>query len=471
MQWHRSMRSLAVLVSLVCAPIALRAQGFGVNEIGTCATSRAFAVTGSPCKDASVIFWNPGAAATLKGWNVLAGGALIQLDAKFTQDTTFREFEGDNPLAFVPHVFVNYKPDSGFFSLNGKAAWGLGVYVPYGLTSQWTDSFPGRFLAKRADLRTVYIQPNVAYQLNDKWFVGGGPVIGISSVELVQSLDLSQQVASGAITFAQLGIAKRTEFARARLNGDNFAAFGAQIGVFGKPNADWTVGLRFLTPLEFDYEGATATFTQVPTNLVLPPNNPIAPGSTVQIDQLVAPQFAAGGRLVDQGVSTKITHPAQIQAGFGYNGFKDWILSADYVWVGWRRFKELPIEFLGPANVSNRALIEDYNNTSAIRLAAQRQFTGGAQVRLGFSGVASAAPDETVTPLLPEQDRAYITIGGEYPFMKKYAVEAGYLHAYSPGKRGRIDERANRGQTGLQLNTGKYDLSANVLSISLKANF
>lgn len=482
MQWHRSKRSLAVLVSLACtSPVALRAQGFGVNEIGTCATSRAFAVTGSPCKDASVIFWNPGAAATLKGWNVLAGLALIQLDASFTQDTTFRKFEGDNPLEPVPHVFVNYKPASGPLSLKGKAAWGVGLYVPYGLTSEWTDSFPGRFLAKRASLKTVYIQPNLAYQLNDKWFIGGGPVIGASNVELVQAIDLSTQVASPGpppVTFAQLGIAKRTEFGRARLEG-GATAFGAQLGVFGKPNADWTVGIRWLSPLEFKYEGANATFTQTNTGLVLPPGNPICAqnpavcggnaNAALPIDALVAPTFQT--ILVPQQVNTKITHPAQIQAGFGYNGFKDWVLSADYVWVGWRKFKELPIVFFGPAQSSNRILIEDYNNTSAIRLGAQRQFTGGAQVRAGFSGVASAAPDETVTPLLPEQDRAYFTLGGEYPFMKKYAVEAGYLRATSPGKRGRIDERANRNQTALQLNTGKYDLSANVLSISLKANF
>src|SRR5262245_19801167 len=104
MQWHRSARYLAVFASIVCAPGALRAQGFSVNEVGTCAVARAFAVTGAPCQDASVIFWNPGAATTLKGWSVVAGGAFIQVDSKFTQDTTFREFEGDNPLAFVPHV-------------------------------------------------------------------------------------------------------------------------------------------------------------------------------------------------------------------------------------------------------------------------------------------------------------------------------------------------------------------------------
>ena len=489
MQRHRPTLWLAVLVPLALAsPATARPQGFGINEIGTCAASRAFAVTGAPCKDASAIFWNPAAATTLKGWSGLAGAAFISIGGTFTQDTTFRVFEGDVPLAVVPHLFVNYKPASGMFSLNGKAAWGLGVYVPYGLTSQWTDSFPGRFQAKKAALQAIYIQPNFAYQVSDKWSVGLGPVIAVSKIELIQALDLSTQVAAPAtatrpaITFAQLGIAKRTEFGRANLKGQS-TDFGAHFGVFGRPAANWTVGARYLMPITFDYGGSTAKFKQTNTNLVLPQGNPICyptgtnpicggnPNATVNVDQLVGFQFSSGGALVEQDVFTQITHPAQLQAGVGYSGFKDWTVSADYVWTGWRRFKELPILFGGPASVANRRLIEDYNNTSAFRVSGERSFSNGAQLRLGASGVASAAPDETVTPLLPEQDRAYLSIGGAYPVTSNMTVEGAYLKVLAPGKRGRIDERTLRTQTAASLNTGKYELDANVFSVSLKITY
>src|SRR5438105_10147442 len=191
MPLHRSTRYLAVIATLALATPRAHAQGFGINEIGSCAASRSFAVTGSPCKDASAIFWNPGATVGgAKGWSFLAGAAAIMIDGSFTQDTTFRKYKGDVPTAIVPHVFVNYQP------ANSKLSYGLGVYVPYGLTSQWTDSFPGRFLAKKAALSALYIQPNVAYQINSKWSVGGGPVIGRSSIELVQGIDLSSQLAA-----------------------------------------------------------------------------------------------------------------------------------------------------------------------------------------------------------------------------------------------------------------------------------
>ncbi|MGH7676894.1 MAG: OmpP1/FadL family transporter [Gemmatimonadaceae bacterium] len=472
MPQHRITRYLALAVSLAIVPTVAGAQGFGVNEIGTCAASRGFAVTGSPCKDASTVFWNPAAITQSTGWNFLAGFAAIMIDGRFTEDTTFRTFDGDIDPAFVPHFFATYKPTGG------KLAYGLGIYVPYGLTSEWTTDFPGRFQAQRASLQTIYFQPNVAYQINDKWSVGVGPVIGHSSVELIQHIDLSEQLLAPGVRFANIGIARHTDMGTATLEGSSLA-FGAHLGVFGKPSADWSVGARFLLPLEFDYDDATADFQQTPTGLVLPPRNAICypatrPGfcadslDTVDIDaDLLNGVFAT--RLVDQGVQTHITHPAQVQFGVGYSGYTNWLLSADYTWTGWRRFRELPINF---DTVSlRRSLIEDYNNTSAIRIGVERSFTSGANFRLGFSGVASAAPDETVTPLLPEQDRMYASIGGSYPFMGKYAIEAAYLRVMSGGKRGRIDDRASRALTAAQVNTGVYDLSANVFSVSIKANY
>lgn len=475
MQRHHFTRYLAVLGFLACSTSLVEAQAFGINEIGTCAASRGFAVTGSPCADASSIFWNPGMMASKKGWNILAGAAAIQVNAKFTQDTTFREFDGDIPLAIVPHAFLNYKS-----SETSKLSYGLGFYVPYGLTSQWTDSFPGRFSALKAALATFYVQPNVAYQINDKWSVGGGPVIGHSSVELIQGIDLHETpTQTPGVTFGNLGIPRGTEFARATLEGSSLA-YGGHIGVYGKPSADVTVGLRFLSPLEFEYDDADASFEQINTNIVLPPGNPICTrqpaacgGSTTasaDIDAIMAGQFAAGGALVTQKVATKITHPAQIQAGVGYSGFSDWLISVDYAWTGWKRFKELPVNFSN-ATTPDRVLIENYNHSSALRVGGQRAFTNGAQLRLGFAGVASAAPDETVTPLLPEQDRSYASIGGSYPLTSALTIEGAYLRVMAAGKRGRTIERTSLSQTAQQLNSGVYDLSANVFSISLKANY
>jgi long-chain fatty acid transport protein len=461
MTLHRGTR-FTLTLALLGLPAAAGAQAFALNEIGSCALARGFATTSAPCDDASSIYWNPGKMPSARGWSAYGGAATIALKGTFTQDTTFREFDSDIPTAVVPHFFVTYRG-------SGKAAYGLGVYVPYGLTSQWTDDFPGRFAAQKASLQTIYFQPNITYQINDAWSVGGGPIIGHSRVELVQGLDLSTIATPLGPTFGQLGIPKRTEFARATLNG-SANAFGFALGVHGKLTPTWEIGARFLSQVSFNYDNADATFAPVPTGLVLAGSNPFSAPPGTPVDALVASQFT-GGALVSQKVQTQIRHPAQIQVGFGYTGFENTTLSVDYSYVGFKSFNQLPVNFAGPA--PSRVLQEDYNNTSGIRLGAERRLLNGTALRAGFSATTAAAPPETVTPLLPEQDRSLGMLGVGLPLGKSYGVDLSYAHIFTPGRRGRLDERPTGSTvaTALALNNGAYTLSANVFSLSLKASF
>jgi long-chain fatty acid transport protein len=307
----------------------------------------------------------------------------------------------------------------------------------------------------------------MAVRINDNWSVGGGPIFAHSTVELKRSIDLSEQRASPTLTFAQLGIPRRTEFARVDLEGGGIGV-GGQIGVHGRFTPTLTGGARFMLPIWFEYDG-DATFTPVSTGLVL--------GGTVQapfvagasVDAIVQPTFTT--TLAPQGVRTKIVHPAQFAAGIGYTGFPNLTLGVDYAWTGWKNLSQIVIDFEGGA--PDATLIQDYNHSSAIRLSAEYalQQLSGARLRAGFSGVATAAPDETVTPLLPEQDRNYMTIGIGLPSWRAWTLDAAYARVNTGGRRGRIVERADRNQNAASLNTGVFTLGANVFSVSLKGSF
>jgi long-chain fatty acid transport protein len=465
MTFRLALRPLLALAVLL-APGVLRAQAFGLNEIGSCAVARSFAVVAAPCTDASTVYWNPAFAARLSGLSVLAGAAVISVDGEFERDTIGTVYETTAPTEVVPHLFVNYtKP-------NSRRSVGIGVYVPYGLTMAWGDDFPGRFQAQRASIATIYVQPNFGFRINDAWSVGGGPIFAHSTVELRRSVDLSEQVVTGQpFTFAAIGIPRRTEFARVDLEGGSIGV-GGQIGVYGRLSPTWTLGARFMLPIFFEYDG-DAEFSQVSTNLTLGgPLPPALPAGT-QIDPLVAGQFAAGAPLDDQRVRTKIVHPAQIQAGVNFTGFPNLSLGLDYAWTGWKNLNQIVIDFQGGA--PDATLIQDYNHSSAIRVSAEYalQQIQGATLRAGFSGVATAAPDETVTPLLPEQDRNYITLGAGLPVWRAWTIDAAYARVNTPGRRGRIVERSSRAatQSAAALNSGVFTLGANVFSVSLKASF
>ena len=442
--------------------IAVEAQGFGLNEIGTCAVSRGFAATAAPCADGSAVFWNPAALTDLDGLTASAGVARIGIAAEFTQDTTGRLFEGDEVVEYPPHAFVSYR-------LSPAVALGAGVYVPYGLTTAWRDDFPGRFLAVRASLQTIYVQPTVAWELAPGWSIGGGPVFGHSSVELTQATDLSQQALAPGLTFGMLGVPARTEFARASLDG-TATGFGFNVGIHGRLGESVQVGLRYLSAIDFEFDDATAEFTQVSTDLTVPadvtiPGGPTIPAGT-PIDVLLAPQFVAGGPLSRQEARTEITHPWQLQGGLAFSLTTRTSLSAEVAVIGWSSFDVLPVDFSNAAT-PDQTLIEDYETSWTLRLGGEHRFLNGWSGRAGFAYSQSPAPDESVTPLLPEQDRYNYGVGVGIPVADRWALDLGYLRVQGEGRRGRIVERASRDETAADLNSGFYELRANVFSIAI----
>jgi long-chain fatty acid transport protein len=129
----------------------------------------------------------------------------------------------------------------------------------------------------------------------------------------------------------------------------------------------------------------------------------------------------------------------------------------------------LPVLFQGPASGSNRELIEDYDDSYSIRTGIEHRLFDAIPLRAGYSFVKTPAPDETVTPLLPDMDRNNYNVGIGIPF-GRYLFDFAYLRVDTEGRRGRIVDR-ERGQTAEELNSGFYRLDANIFSLSLRAQF
>jgi long-chain fatty acid transport protein len=479
-------RASVVLAGITAAATApLGAQGFGLNEIGSCAIGRGFAVTGAPCADASVLYWNPAAAATImpRGLSAYGGVSAVQVKGSFTSDVGGRVDEGDVPLEFPPFLGATWKGA-------GRLSLGLAAYVPYGLTSQWRDDFPGRFSAQRASLQTIYVQPNIAYELvPGRLAVGGGPIFGHSTLELRQALDFAASPITspqllGAFglpagsTYAALGYQQGTEFGRAQIEGTG-TGFGYNVGVHARLTNTLSVGARYLSKVRFDYENGDATFTPSASaaNVLLQPGNPLIGTATqaVPLSSITAAQFTGTGALAPgQQVSSRIDHPAQLQVGVGFTGLPNTTLSADYALIQWTSFAQLPVTFEpregGGASPPSRTLIENYDNAHSFRVGGEYRFAGGIAGRAGFTYATTPAPDETVTALLPDMDRYGFHAGAGIPLGARVALDAAYLRIETEGRRGRTGERT-AAQTAEQVNNGFYALNANVFSLSLKARF
>ncbi len=66
-------------------------------------------------------------------------------------------------------------------------AFGLGVYVPFGLVTDYEKGFAGRYWGDKSHVQVVTFQPTVSYAFNDKVSIGFGPTINRIDGELTSA--------------------------------------------------------------------------------------------------------------------------------------------------------------------------------------------------------------------------------------------------------------------------------------------
>jgi len=312
-------------LALGALPQPAAAQGFSVNEHSACATARGGTAVASPCPDGSAMVYNPAGLTQLKkGQNIIAVGVqLIMPTGGFTNDNTLLQSNLENHTYPVPTLYLA----RGF---TDKLSAGIGMFAPYGLTTEWPTTSEGRFLGYKSVIKNYYIQPTVAYNINPKIQIGAGLDINISSVQLEQHLDLSALPIPGLpITFGSIGIPHGTDFADVNLQG-NGTSVGGHFGVIVKPMKEISLGVRYLTKQTVNYNSGTVDITQIQTGLLLPATlqfpgapNPIPAGTP--IDALLYQLAFANGPLVDQGATTSITNPSQWTFGVAFDPKVHWL--------------------------------------------------------------------------------------------------------------------------------------------------
>ncbi len=439
---------LGLAVGLAAAaPVS--AQGFGVYEQGACMMGRAGAGVADPCRDASGVFFNP-AALSFTSKTVTLGGALIGPKGTFT-DTSGGPLDGTvSKLNDKWYPVPNFYVSAPFMK---RVAFGLGVFAPYGLTTDWPATSEGRFLGYKSLVQGVYIQPTVAFKVNDQVSVGGGVDITYLNVELRQRLDLAPVAIPGTpYTFGQVGVPAGTDFADLQLKGHAWHA-GYHVGVQVKANDRVSFGARFLSQQVVGITNGAIRTTQIDTGLSLPPTLGGYP-----IDPLLAPLFATGGQLSNQSATSSIPLPSQFVAGVAYKVMPQVEVFADYQFTHWSAFAVLPID----GEYLSESITESYKNVSGVRLGTEIGLGKRAVVRGGVNLHGAAAPDQTVTPNLPEGSRREFNVGLGYQLTRSLRFDAAYMYLYQPDRAGR---------TGAMPNNGIYSFDANLLSASVSFMF
>ena len=445
------------LLFSIGVPAALTAQGFAVNELGTCTMGRGGVAGASPCADGSAIWYNPAGLASLAGTHFSVGGTLIAPHGGFTDDFFGVKTDMLHQTFVVPNVYLAHQLGKGLGA-------GVGFFAPYGLGTKWPTDFNGRFDAYNTQLRSYYIQPTVAYQVASWLSLGLGVAYIHSTVELHQRADLSQQPLPGffglppGVTFATIGVPSNTDFADATLKASgNGIAFNGGIKI--KVNDRLTIGGHFITRKTIKYKG-NATFTQVATGLVLAPAPPLIP-TAVPLDLVLAAQFLPDSALSAGPATTAITLPDQGIIGFAYKASDRWSVMGDYQQIVWGWFSSLTIDFAN-AKTPDRTQYEGYKDSHAVRLGVEFQQSAKTTIRAGYLSHTAGAPVQTVTPLLPEGPRNEFTIGLGTQLSGGLHLDAAYQL---------ILQQDRRGRAGTTFNNGLYTFGAHLFGAGLSYTF
>jgi long-chain fatty acid transport protein len=450
-----------VLVAVAAATLGLArsatAQGFQVNEHGTCVMGRGGAGVAAPCADGSGIFYNPAGLFARKGWTLSGGVTLVAAYGGFTDDLTGTKNDLYNKPTPVPHFYGEWAGD--------RVAAGIGVFVPYGLGTKWwdethpPDAFPGKFAGYDNDLRNFYIQPTVAFKLTPGVTIGAGGDLVMGTVKLAQRVDLSENPVPGlgTVTFGQLGVPFGTQFADGKLDGSG-TGYGFHVGLIVQPHERVSFGAKYMSRVKMTYNG-TVDFSPASTGIVLPAGNPFSVPAGTPLDSVVAGAFVTGP-LLDQNVTAKVTLPDQFTAGLAVTVRPGLMLLSDFNWVHWKLFDQLPVTF--DSTALNTTSIENYKDTWGVRFGLDWEANSKLTLRGGYIFHTAAAPDETVTPLLPEGKRDEFTVGLGYALSNTFRADLAYQY---------LMQQKRRGRTGELPNNGLYEFMAHLVAVTFTVGF
>ncbi len=408
-------RSLAIASAAAAVSVAagapLHAQGSMVDQQSACMAARAGAGVATPCDDGSTVWFNP-AGMAMSPSAIGVGVALVRAGNTFTYDpgmapTSDNTIEREDATVPVPQAYVNFRASP-------RLAVGVSALAPYGLGLEWDvcpattprcgdTNFEGRFTGYDNQLRGFYIQPTVAYQV-----IPGRLSLGAGLDYVMGKIDVSRRQ-FGPETVG-LG---RTEVADVNLRGEG-TGWTYHVGGMLQLSAGTYLGARYLGSAEVDLDG-DATFDAVSTG-------------NLRVDSVIAL-----GLPKDQGVGTTLTFPSQVVVGLGARVHPRVNLMGDFQRTHWSSFDVLPVEF---ETTAPDTLVLGYNDANTFRLAADFQATDALVVRAGFRYNEAATPG--ATPLLPEGERNYYSLGLGYRVTRALSTDFSFQYINQPPRAGAV---------------------------------
>ncbi len=384
------MRVVVLAAALSAASPAL-AGGFYLQEQSPTAVGRAFAGEAAIADNAATVFFNPAGMTRLPGVNLDLGAHLLDIESAQANIGSTRSFpggfttptgggNGGNP--FDRPVVV----PSGYISAQfaDSRVWvGLGVSSPFGLKVVYDQGWFGRYDSIGSDLKTINIQPSVAFKINDRISVGGGFDVQKLSADLTSALpNLAPGLPDGGL----------------RINGKDLA-FGWNAGVL----ADFGVvrlGAHYRSHIDHNLSGIA------------------------QFSGLLGPLAARNGTV--RGFAPISTPDiATVSAVVPYHNAR---LLGSVTWTNWSRFERITVnDTAGNVFIDSE---QHYRDTWSYALGGEIDASKKLTLRAGTMFDQTPTIDGFRTTRVPDGNRIWASAGATWHMNDMVAFNLSYAHVF-----------------------------------------
>jgi long-chain fatty acid transport protein len=459
---NRIMRA-GVVAALAGWSTASVSAGFALIEQNASGLGNAYAGQAATADDASTVYFNPAGMSRLPGKNLVFVGNLIKPSATFNNTGSTPAVStvlGAGPFAqngtggdagdfaFIPNFYLSWQLDPRWHV-------GVGVGVPFGLKTNYDADWMGRFHALKSEIKTVNVNPSVAFKVNDAVSVGAGVNWQRVQADLTKAVNYSFIASAGGIP----GVANNTEGTNDVTGNDS--TWGFNLGVLLKPTANTDVGLTYRSSMSYKLSGNVSYQGRTPLL------NSVLSGAFG-----AAAAAAAGAQIGDSNVTADLKLPATTSAAFKFRLNPQWDLLADATWTQWSSLQALNI--VRSSGVLLESTPFNWRNTWRVGGGVTHRPNEAWTLRVGLAYDQTPTNDTYRTPRVPDQDRTWLAIGGQYKVSKAGSIDFGYAHLFMKDASVNLNgppaltaaQTAGRGRL-----IGTFDDKVDILSIQYTHSF
>ena len=368
-----SMKLIPALVLTVFSGAA-SASGFQLFEQNASGIGNAYAGSAAVAENASTIYFNPAGMTQLQKLEVSGGVSVVKPSFSFNNKgssvggLTGTGDGGDaGGWGFVPNGYASWGVTKDLYV-------GIGISAPFGLKTEYDDRWVGAAQSRMFEIKTINVNPSVAYRLNEKVSLGFG---------------LNWQKIDA--TYERLAGINVPSVAKLTLSDD---AWGWNAGALFTLSPSTKVGISYRSSIKYKTEGHTnlngAWLNDSKASLTLPDTAILS---------------------VTQKLSDR------------------WEMLGDISWTGWSSIPK--VDILRANGSLAQVLDTDFKDVWRVALGANYQLNSAWKLKYGIAYDQTPVRGPTTRLVsLPDNDRVWLSFGAQWAPDKAQKIDLGaaYIH-------------------------------------------